>query len=269
MRQLVPAVVVLLAFAGVHAQQVNPSAFGGLRWRSIGPPRSGYVSAPAGIPGDPTTYYIGLPEGGVWKTTNGGTTWKPIFDEVHVASIGAVAVAPSDPDVVYVGTGNQSGWSFTIGKGVYKSTDAGGTWANVGLRRSQYIGAIAVDPRDPGVVLVAALGSRPAAQRGEGSAPPEDAERGVYRSSDAGRSWTRVLPAEDSGGASEVYLDVDDPRIAYALMTSAAGSLASSAGVYKSTDRGVTWHAVAGRGLPEGARVLSLARSESRPLPLG
>jgi photosystem II stability/assembly factor-like uncharacterized protein len=259
MRQLVPAVLVLLAFAGVHAQQVNPSAFGGLRWRSIGPPRSGYVSAPAGIPGDPTTYYIGLPEGGVWKTTNGGTTWKPIFDEVHVASIGAVAVAPSDPDVVYVGTGNQSGWSFTIGKGVYKSTDAGRTWTNVGLPRSQYIGAIAVDPRDAGVVLVAALGPRPAAQRGGGSAPPEDAERGVYRSSDAGRSWTRVLPAEDSGGASEVYFDVDDPRIAYVLMTSAAGATVSSAGVYKSTDRGVTWHAVAGRGLPEGARVLSLA----------
>src|SRR5690242_11618278 len=103
----------------LDAQRTNESYFADLRWRSIGPPRSGYVSAPAGVPGDPTTYYVGLPEGGVWKTTNGGITWKPIFDDVHIASIGAVAVAPSDPDVVYVGTGNQSGWSFTIGKGVY------------------------------------------------------------------------------------------------------------------------------------------------------
>src|SRR5690242_12420930 len=111
--------VSLCALTITHAQQINPSYFGDLKWRSIGPPRSGYVSAPAGIPGDPTTYYAGMPEGGVWKTTNGGTTWKPIFDAVHVASVGAVAVAPSSPNVVYVGTGNQSGWSFTIGKGVY------------------------------------------------------------------------------------------------------------------------------------------------------
>ncbi len=99
----------LLALANLHAQQVNPSLFGDLHWRNIGPPRSGYVSSPAGVPGDPTTYYAGMPEGGVWKTTNGGVTWKPIFDDVHVASVGAVAVAPSDPKVVYVGTGNQSG----------------------------------------------------------------------------------------------------------------------------------------------------------------
>src|SRR5205823_9911918 len=126
----------------------------------IGPPRSGYVSAPAGVPGDPTTYYVGLPEGGVWKTTNGGTTWKPIFDEVRIASVGAVAVAPSDPKIVYVGTGNQSGWSFTVGKGVYKSIDAGRTWAPSGLQGSQYIGGIFVDPRSATDVLVAVQGPR-------------------------------------------------------------------------------------------------------------
>src|SRR5678816_2230440 len=115
MRQLLPSAALLLALAAGQAEPINPSAFGGLRWRSIGPPRSGYVSAPAGVPGDPTTYYAGLPEGGVWKTTNGGTTWKPIFDAVRIASVGAVAVAPSAPNVVYVGTGSQVTWSFTTG----------------------------------------------------------------------------------------------------------------------------------------------------------
>src|SRR5438128_12329504 len=145
---LLSVVAVVVAFGPVRAQQVKPSYFAELRWRSIGPPRSGYVTAPAGVAGDPTTYYVGLPEGGVWKTTNGGTTWKPIFDDAHVASVGAVAVAPSDPKIVYVGTGNQSGWSFTIGKGVYKSIDGGASWTNVGLPRSQYIGGIVVDPRN-------------------------------------------------------------------------------------------------------------------------
>src|SRR5262249_16059758 len=153
-----------------QAQQIDPSYFSGMRWRSIGPPRSGYISAPAGVPGDPTTYYVGLPQGGVWKTTNAGTTWKPIFDDEHVASIGAVAVAPSAPKPVYVGTGNQSGWSFTAGKGMYKSSDAGKTWTNIGLRASQYIGGIVVDPRNANNVLVAVQGPR-----APGNAPAADA----------------------------------------------------------------------------------------------
>src|SRR5215510_7364757 len=137
--------VAVFALATPRAQQPNASYFGDLHWRNVGPPRSGYVSVPAGVPGDSTTYYVGLPEGGVWKTTNGGVTWKPIFDDVHVASVGAVAVAPSDPRIVYVGTGNQSGWSFTTGKGIYKSTDAGRTWTNIGLPNSEYIGGIVID----------------------------------------------------------------------------------------------------------------------------
>jgi photosystem II stability/assembly factor-like uncharacterized protein len=268
---------VVVALAAVHAQQVNPAYFAGLRWRSIGPPRSGYVSAPAGIPGDPTTYYAGMPEGGVWKTTNGGTTWKPVFDEVHVASVGAVAVAPSDPRVVYVGTGNQTGWSFTVGKGVYKSTDGGGTWMNVGLRASQYIGGIVVDPRNAETLLVAVLGPRPTGRSAAGPpatsalTTPESAaaaERGVHRSTDGGRTWTRVLPAEGLG-VSDVYMDYTDPRIVYALLaggpenpapaSALAPSTAPGSGAYRSTDGGVTWLPVGGRGLPDGARIGALA----------
>ncbi len=156
--------------AGAQLARADSGYFAELRWRSIGPPRSGYVSAPAGVPGDPTTYYAGMPEGGVWKTTNAGTTWKPIFDDVHVASVGAVAVAPSDPNIVYVGTGNQSGWSFTPGKGVYKSTDGGKTWTNIGLRASQYIGGIVVDPRNANTVLVAAQGRAADGGGGRGAA---------------------------------------------------------------------------------------------------
>jgi photosystem II stability/assembly factor-like uncharacterized protein len=281
------AAAVVFALATVRAQQVNPSYFAELRWRSIGPPRSGYVSAPAGVPGDPTTYYAGMPEGGVWKTTNGGVTWKPIFDEVHVASVGAVAVAPSDPKIVYVGTGNQSGWSFTIGKGVYKSTDGGKTWANVGLPASQYIGGMVVDPRNANTVLVAAIGPRGAgagragggagaAGRGAGAGPgtgaPADAgERGVYRSTDGGRAWTRVLPADGSSGASDVWIDYGDPQIVYAMLSAGAAlpaapavpqpAAGSGTGVYKSIDGGVTWQPVNGRGLPDGARISAFSVS--------
>jgi len=248
------ATVALCALARPQAQQINPSYFGDLRWRSIGPPRSGYVSAPAGIPGDPTTYYAGMPEGGVWKTTNGGTTWKPIFDVVHVASVGAVAVAPSTPNVVYVGTGSQVTWSFTTGKGVYKSTDAGKTWTSIGLATSQYIGGIVVDPRNPDAVLVAALGPRalPAAAAAPASATTDSsAERGVYRSTDGGRNWTRVLPADGSSGASDVYLDHRDPQFVCALLLNGAA--------HKSADGGATWQPISSKGLPDGARLSAFA----------
>ena len=266
MRNIVPSIAAALLFATAffQAQEINPSYYGGLRWRSIGPPRSGYISAPAGVPGDPTTYYAGMPEGGVWKTTNGGVTWQPIFDAVHVASIGAVAVAPSDPNVVYVGTGNQSGWAFTTGKGIYKSIDAGKTWANVGLPDSQYIGGIVIDPRNADNVLVAAQGPRPAG-RGAVAAPAAaaPAERGVYRSTNGGRTWTRVLPADGSSGASDVYLDYRDPRLGFALLAGGAGAApqpaAAGTGAYKSADAGATWQPIGGRGLPDGARISAFA----------
>ncbi|MGH9410525.1 MAG: WD40/YVTN/BNR-like repeat-containing protein [Vicinamibacterales bacterium] len=258
-------------FTAISAQQINPSVFSDLRWRNIGPWRSGYVSAPTGVPGDSTTYYVGLPEGGVWKTTNGGTTWKPIFDQVEVPSVGAVAVAPSDHNVIYVGTGNQSGWSFTPGKGIYKSTDAGRTWTNVGLRDSEYIGSIAVDPRNADVAIVAALGPRAPGGRGAArnqAATAPAGERGVYRTSDGGRTWTRVLPADGAVPASDVYLDYDEPQIVYALLGTGGGFGAapqpeiSNTGIYKSSDEGVTWQAVSGHGLPDGARVMAFTMAD-------
>jgi photosystem II stability/assembly factor-like uncharacterized protein len=214
------------------------------------------------VPGDPTTYYAGMPEGGVWKTTNGGTTWKPIFDDVHVASVGAVAVAPSNPRVVYVGTGNQSGWSFTPGKGIYKSTDAGSTWTNVGLPDSQYIGGIVVDPANADKAIVAVQGGRGGAAGSAGAAPGSASagERGVYRTSDGGKSWKRVLPVDGSAGASDVYLDYGDPKIVYASLTGGGGpQAAASTGVYKSIDGGETWAPVGARGLPDGARISAFA----------
>ncbi|HEX8941819.1 MAG TPA: hypothetical protein VF785_01710 [Gemmatimonadaceae bacterium] len=242
-----------------QAVPANAAFFSDMRWRSIGPPRSGYISAPAGVPGDPTTYYVGTPEGGVWKTTNAGTTWKPIFDLVRVPSIGAVAVAPSEPNTVYVGTGNQSGWSFTPGDGVYKSSDAGRTWSNIGLRESQYIGAIVVDPHDANRVLVAAQGGRGGGRGGRAGAPDTSGERGVYRTTDGGRTWTRVLSADGSAGATDLYYDFTDPQIVYASLF--GGGAAAGTGVFKSTDGGASWQPLGGRGLPDGARIAALAVS--------
>ncbi|HYM24580.1 MAG TPA: hypothetical protein VEU08_15290, partial [Vicinamibacterales bacterium] len=254
---IVFALTAVLTLAIIHAQQSTIEYLPDLHWRSIGPPRSGYISAPAGVPGDPTTYYAGLPEGGVWKTTNGGTTWTPIFDEVRIASVGAVAVAPSDPNTVYVGTGDLSGWSFTTGKGVYKSIDAGKTWTASGLARSQYIGAVFVDPKNADNVLVAAQGPRTGGRGGPPQPVPPDPstgsgqapERGVYRSIDGGRTWTRVLSGDF--GASDVEGDYGDPQMVYSLTTDGA--------LHKSADSGATWKRAGVSGLPDGARVSAFA----------
>src|SRR6059036_676526 len=141
--------LVLIATSRVYGQQYNSNLFSAMKWRLVGPHRAGRVTAVAGIPGKPAIYYFGTPGGGVWKTTDGGRVWKPIFDDAHVASIGALALAPSNPDIIYVGTGEE-----TVGHGLYKSTDAGKTWNKAGLGDTRYITAIIVDPRDPNIVLV-------------------------------------------------------------------------------------------------------------------
>lgn len=267
MRTLPIVMAAACLYAASHAtaqQPVDPSYYADMHWRNIGPNRSGYISAVAGIPGDPTTYYVGTPEGGVWKTTSGGTTWRPIFDGEHVPSIGAVAVAPTDHNTIYVGTGNQSGWSFTAGNGMYKSSDSGKSWTNIGLRGSGYINTILVDPANANVVLVAALGPR----AGEGTGP---ADRGVFRTTDGGRTWARVLPADGASGASELNFDYRDPQIIYATLQAggagrggnAAAPVAApaqgQAGIFKSTDGGTTWQPIGTQGLPPGTVSFALA----------
>jgi photosystem II stability/assembly factor-like uncharacterized protein len=236
----------------VPSEPFPGSLFDRLEWRLIGPFRAGRVVAVAGIPGDPNTFYFGAVGGGVWKTTDAGTVWTPIFDQQRIASIGAIAVAPSNPNVIYVGTGETDIRSdLGIGDGVYKSVDGGKTWRNIGLRDSRQIGSIRVDPRNPDTVYVAALGH----------AYGPNAERGVYRSTDGGGAWRKVLDQGPEIGAVDLALAPENPRVIYATVWNAHrppwsvyGPLEGpGSGLYKSTDAGDHWTQLAGHGLPEGA----------------
>ena len=249
------------ATRGAAAQVVGVSYLSALRWRSIGPYRSGNVSAVTGIPGDPTVYYAGTPESGVWKTSDGGTVWTPIFDDAHVASVGAIAASPSHSNIVYVGTGDPSGWSFTPGKGVYKTTDAGKTWRNVGLDKTRYINALIVDTKNPNIVLVGSIGAPQ-------SGGPANPARGVYRSADGGVTWKNVLYKDAYTGVKDMAYDVSDPRVVYAafqrgVLGVSPAELAKlsplGTGIYKSTDEGVTWTLLSGKGLPGGVPSFELA----------
>ena len=177
MRPKTIAGVILLIAISAAAQTVPDTLWRGMKWRLVGPYRGGRSEAVAGIPGDPNTYYFGGVAGGLWKSTDGGGNWTPLFDKQPAASIGAIAVSESDPNIIYVGTGEGCiRGNLASGDGVYKSTDGGRTWKNVGLRDSRQIGALIVNPRDPNVVLVAALGH----------VYGPNAERGVFRSTDGG-----------------------------------------------------------------------------------
>src|SRR5438128_1107758 len=197
------------AIAHLVAQpsRVDPALYAGLRWRSIGPFRSGRVNGVTGVPGQPSVFYMGSVGGGVWKTTNAGRTWFPIFDSQPIASIGAVAVAPSNVETVYVGTGEADMRSqISFGNGMYKSTDAGKTWRHIGLDQTRQIGKIAVDPRDPNVVFVAALGHV------YGANP----DRGVYRTRDGGATWQKVLFKSNDLGAIDLAFEPGNPQTLYA-----------------------------------------------------
>src|SRR4030095_13794278 len=184
--------------APADSQGYDPSLFHEMPWRLIGPFRASRTKAGTGVPSQPNVFYIGVVNGGVWKTTDYGRTWDPIFDEQGTGSIGAVAVAPSDPNIVYVGSGEGlQRPDLSTGDGIYKSADAGKTWTHLGLRDGQQIPQIAVDPRDPNRFYVAVLGHPYG----------PNAERGIYRSTDGGRSFQRILGKDENTGGIDVVID--------------------------------------------------------------
>ncbi len=238
------------ATAGPSEATVPEQAFNALEWRSIGPYRGGRAVAVAGVPGSPNTFYFGAAAGGVWKSVDAGATWKPIFDDSKgSASIGAIAVAPSNPNILYVGTGegNLRG-NVTWGNGVFKSTDAGATWTNIGLNDTRQIGALIVDPHDPNVVLVAAIGH----------AFGPNTERGVFRTADGGKTWSRVLYKDELTGAIDLAADPHNPQIVYAALWQVRrqpwnfASGGPGSGLYRSSDGGLTWSQLKEHGLPAG-----------------
>ncbi|MDE3164669.1 MAG: glycosyl hydrolase, partial [Acidobacteriota bacterium] len=242
------AILSLAQSEGDRAPAGEP-AFRGLRYRLIGPFRGGRSLAVAGIPGDPATYYFGAAGGGVWKTTDGAVTWAPVFDHETAFSIGAIAVAASDHNVIWAGTGETAlRGDIAQGDGVYKSTDAGKTWTNMGLHDSRAIGRILIHPRNPEIVLVAALGH----------AFGPNAERGVFRTTDGGKTWDKVLYKDENTGAVDLCFDPANPNIVFAALWQArrtSWSLESGgpgSGLYRSSDGGATWKQVQGGGLPKG-----------------
>jgi photosystem II stability/assembly factor-like uncharacterized protein len=236
----------------------------GLDWRMLGPFRGGRCDAACGVPGRPDEFYFGHVNGGVWKTIDAGRTWVPIFDDQPVASIGALTVAPSAPDVIYVGTGESTlRDSVGFGNGVYKSTDAGRTWTHLGLADTQHIGKIAVDPKNPDVIFVAAIGHLYAA----------NPDRGVFRSTNGGRTWQKVLYKDENVGAVEVVIDPTDSRVVYAGLWNTrrppwftyAPTNGPGGGIYKSTDGGSTWHQLTAGLPPAGIGRTGIAVAPSNP----
>ncbi|TAN22268.1 MAG: glycosyl hydrolase [Acidobacteria bacterium] len=243
----------LLAFvlvAGVlGGQALQKDSLAGMKYRLIGPFRGGRAEAVTGVIGNPSEWYFGAAGGGVWKTDNAGQSWRPIFDHEPVSSIGAIAVAPSDPNIVYVGTGEECfRGDISYGNGMYKSLDGGATWTHIGLDDSRHIARVLIDPHDPNRVFVAA----------EGHAFGPNAERGIFRSLDGGKTWQKVLYVNDQTGAVDLTFDGNNPHVLFAAMyqqvrkpwTFIGGGPGS--GLYKSTDDGATWKHLEGHGLPSG-----------------
>lgn len=233
--------------AAAAAQGFEPRLLDGLTWRDIGPHRAGRTKAAVGVPGKPNLFYIGVVNGGVWKTTDFGRTWSPIFDEQSTGSIGAIAIAPSNPDIIYVGSGEGlQRPDLSTGNGIYRSADAGRTWQHLGLRDGQQIPQIVVDPRDPNRLFVAVLGHPYG----------PNAERGLFVSSDGGRTFTKVLGSDENTGAIDVVLDPVNPDVVYAALWEARQAPwengawnGPGTGLFKSVDGGKTWRQLT-QGLP-------------------
>jgi photosystem II stability/assembly factor-like uncharacterized protein len=257
--QLLAILPLLALCASSTAQTVPSNLYSGLVWRNIGPFRGGRVAAVTGVIGQPGVYYMGLPLGGVWKTTSAGTTWFPIFDSIKEASsVGAIEVAPSAPNILYVGMGDMiTGGGINRGNGVYKSTDAGATWQHLGLDKTDHIPSILVDPHNPNLVMVTAQGDNHA----------KSADRGLYRSTDGGQTWKKTLYVDDETGVQKIAWAYDHPNVMLVTtvhyynppgQTGRGGGGGGGGGgrqgppsrLYKSTDEGLTWKELTGGGLP-------------------
>src|SRR5437016_14203381 len=226
-----------------------------LVWRNVGPFRGGRISAVSGVIGQPGVFYVGTPNGGVWKTTSAGATWYPVFDSVRsISSIGAVEVAPSDPTVTYGGSGDLNSFVEGLGDGMYKSSDAGRTWRRIGLEGTQQITSILVHPRDPNLVLVGALG---------GFFQTQSDARGVFRSTDGGANWVKTLYVDDKTGIGTLARAADAPDVILAATMFRSGApgpgilfgqrtdtAQTRPRLYKSTDAGLSWHELLGGGRP-------------------
>ena len=246
---LLAAVFVFAFVLNSSAQKIDSKIYSGMKWRLIGPFRGGRALAVTGVPSQPHTYYFGATGGGVWKTTDGGLTWNPLFDQQDVSSIGGIAVADSDPNIIYVGTGEACiRGNISFGDGVYKSLDAGKTWTNIGLKETRHIGAVIVHPNNPEVLFVAALGH----------AYGPNPERGVFRTRDGGKTWEKVLYLGDRTGAIDIVFDPHNPHVLFASMWEgyrtpwSLNSGGDKDGLYRSSDDGSTWKRVEGNGMPEG-----------------
>jgi photosystem II stability/assembly factor-like uncharacterized protein len=259
---VVAAAVAMAAAAGAAQAPGAPSVFSAMHWREIGPTRAGRARALSGVPSQPNVFYIGFDDGGVWRSTDYGSTWGPLFDHEPTGAIGAIAVAASDPNVIYVGTG--AGIirpDLAVGDGIYKSTDAGKTWVHLGLGDTQMIAMIDVDPSNPNRLFVAALGHPYG----------PNAERGVFRSTDGGQSFQKVLYKDEYTSANDVRIDPSNPTIVYATLWQQQQAFieggafdAPGGGIFKSTDGGTTWKQLSD-GLPATLVEVNLGLAPSNP----